>query len=279
MVEKGERLPRLQRLQPQAHPAELGRHRVHVHAVQAAADDVAERMLIEERRRLALAGRVRAHPGEMPGEAMGRAHQEVAGADRRVADLQIEDRPLGVGAELAAHRLPHHRVEGRVQQTLHQGVGRVVGPGRLAGVAGELGEGEVCAVTAHLRREREQALVDAAQLLGAEVPVVHRAQDLVLAGEGEVAQRFEEVVVGQLRIVQLGRGLRAPEEAPERGKRQAPARALAVGLARKRIGQQPELPPQIAVARTLDTPRKMPQPCRAVARLPQLSGDFDDFSR
>ena len=147
---------------------------------------------------------------------------------------------------------------------LHQGVGRVVGAGRLAGVAGELGEGEVRPVAAHLRGEREQALVDAAQLLGAEVAIVHRAQDLVLAGEREVAQRFEEVVVGQLRIVQLGRGFRAPEEAPERGKRQAPARALGVGLARKRIGQQPELLPEIAVARALDPAREMPQPCRAV---------------
>ena len=104
MVEEGERLARLQRLQPQAHAAELGRHRVHVHAVQAAADDVAQRMLIEVRRRLALAGRVRAHPGEVPGKAMGRAHQKVAGADRRVADFQIENCPLSVGADLAAHR-------------------------------------------------------------------------------------------------------------------------------------------------------------------------------
>ena len=118
----------------------------------------------------------------MPGEAMRRAHQKVTGADRRVADLQIEDLPFGVGAGLAAHRLLHHRVQRRVQQTLHQGVGRVVGAGGLAGVAGELGEGEVRPVAAHPRREGEQALVDAAQLLGAEVAVVHRAQDLVLAG-------------------------------------------------------------------------------------------------
>ena len=134
MVEKGERLPRLQRLQPQVHAAELGRHRVHVHAVQAAADDIAERMLVEERRRLALAGRVRAHPGEVPGEAMRRAHQEVAGTDRRVADLQIEDRPLGVGAGLAAHRRLHHRVQRRVQQALHQVVDAVTG--RLWGPPG-----------------------------------------------------------------------------------------------------------------------------------------------
>ena len=81
-----------------------------------------------------------------------------------------------------------------------------------------------------------------------------------------MAQRFEEVVVGQLRIVQFGRGLSAPEEAAERGKRQAPARALAVGLARKGIGQQPELAPEVAVARPLDPAREMPQPCRAVVR-------------
>ena len=174
--------------------------------------------------------------------------------------------PFGFGAGLAAHRLRHDRIEGRIQQTLHQNVGGVVGPGRLAGVAGEFGEGEVRTIAAHPRGEREQALVDAAQLLGAEVSVIHRAQDPVLAGEGKMAQRFEEVVVGQLRIVQIGRGVPAPEEAAEGGKCEAPARDLEVGLARKSAGEEPELPPEVAVTGALDPAREVTQSRSAVVR-------------
>ena len=220
VVEEGERLPGLEGFEPEVHAAELGRHGVDVHAVEAPADDVAEGVLVEERRRLALARRVRANPGKVPGEAMCRADEEVAGADGRVADLEVEDRPLGLLAGLAPERRLHHRVERGVEQALHQYVGGVVGAGGLAGIAGELGEGEVRAVAAHLRGEREQALVDAAQLLGAEIAVVHRSQDLVPAGVGKAAQRLEEVVVGELGIVEVGGGFRAPEEAAERGKRQ-----------------------------------------------------------
>ena len=164
---------------------------------------------------------------------------------------------------LRSRRL-HHRVERGVEQALHQHVGSVVGAGGLPGVAGELGEGEVRAVAAHLRGEREQALVDAAQLLGAEVAVVHRSQDLVPAGEGEAAQRLEEVVVGDLGFVQVGGGFRAPEEAPERGKREVPAHALAVGFAREGAGDKPELPPEVAVARPPDPARERPKAGRAV---------------
>ena len=160
----------------------------------------------------------------------------------------------------------HHRVERGVEQALNQYVGGVVGAGRLAGIAGELGEGEVRAVAAHLRGEREQALVDSAQLLGAEVAVVHRSQDLVLAGEGEAAERLEEVVVGQLGIVEVGGGFRAPEEAAERGKRQVTAHDLAVGVAREGTGDEPELLPEVAVARPPDPAGERPQTGRAVVR-------------
>jgi len=47
--------------------------------------------------------------------------------------------------------LLHHRVEGGVEEALHEGVGGVVGAGGLALVAGELGEGEAGAVAADLR--------------------------------------------------------------------------------------------------------------------------------
>ena len=86
------------------------------------------------------------------------------------------------------------------------------------------------------------------------------------AGEGEAAQRFEEVVVGELGIVQVGGGFRAPEEAPERGKSQVPAHALAVRLAREGAGDEPKLLPEVAVARPPDPARERPQTGRAVVR-------------
>ena len=81
VVEEGERLPGLEGLEPEAHAAELGGHGVDVHAVQAPADDVAQGVLVKERRRLALARRVCANSGEMPGEAMCRADEEMARTD------------------------------------------------------------------------------------------------------------------------------------------------------------------------------------------------------
>ena len=146
--------PGLEGFEPEVHAAELGRHGVDVHAVEAAADDVAQGVLVKERRRLALARRVRADPGEVPGKSMCRADEEVTGADGGVADLEVEDRPLGLLARLAPERCLHHRVERGVEQTLNQYVGGVEGAGRLPGIAGELGEGEVRAVAAHLRGER-----------------------------------------------------------------------------------------------------------------------------
>jgi len=61
----------------------------------------------------------------------------------------------------------------------------------------------------------EERLVDAAQLLGAEVPVVHRPADAVLGREGERPDRVEEVVVRQLGGREVGDRLGRPEEAPE----------------------------------------------------------------
>ena len=252
VVEEGERLAGFQRFEPQAHAAQLGGHRVDVHAVEAAADHVAQGVLVEERRGFALALRQRAHAGQVPGQPVRRADEEVAGADGRVADLEGEDGLLGLGAGLALDRLLHHRVEGGVEQALHQRVGRVVGAGGLALVAGELGEGEAGAVGADLRGQREQALVDAAQFLGAEVLVVHGAQHLALAGEGEVAQGFEEVVVGQLGVVERGGGGRVPEEAAERRQGQVLARGGEGGVAGERADEKLELPPQVAVAAALD---------------------------
>ena len=75
----------------------------------------------------------------------------------------------------------------------------------------------------HLRRQREKTLVYAAQFLGAEIVVVHGPEHLVLAGIGEMTQRVEEIVVGQLGVVQRGSRCRIPEKTAERGERQVPA--------------------------------------------------------
>ena len=167
-------------------------------------------------------------------------------------------------AGLALDRLLHDRVEGGVEQALHERVGRVVGAGGLALVAGELGKGEARAVGTDLRREREQALVDAAQLLGAEVPVVDGSQHLALAREGEMAQGFEKVVVGQFGVVQRGGRSRVPQEAAERWQRQVLTRRqprLARPKARRR---ELELPPQVAVAAALDLAGQLAQAGGAV---------------
>ena len=51
----------------------------------------------------------------MAREAVGGAHEEVTGADRRVAHLEVEDRLLRLGAGLAPGRLFDDRVEGGVE--------------------------------------------------------------------------------------------------------------------------------------------------------------------
>ena len=208
----------------------------------------------------------------MPGEAVGRADQEVARAHGRVADLEGQDGLLGLGAGLALDGLVHYRVQGGVQQALHQGVGGVVGAGGLALVASELGEAETGAVGADLGGQGKQALVDPAQFLGAEVLVVHRAQDLALAGVGQVAQGFEEVVVGQLGVVKGGGVGRVPEEAAEGRQGQGRAHGLKVWRTREGADQKLELAPQVAVAAALDLAGQVAQASGAVVGGVTLAG-------
>ena len=86
VIEEGERLAGFQGFQPQAHPAQLDGHGVDVHAVEAAADDVAEGGAGGLGAGFLLAGAGRGHA---PRQAMGGGDQEVAGADGRVADLEV----------------------------------------------------------------------------------------------------------------------------------------------------------------------------------------------
>ena len=154
--------------------------------------------------------------------------------------------------DLIRHGSFDDRIESGVEQALHERIRRVVRTRCLPPVAGELREREVSPAAVHLRRQCQQTLVYAAQLLGAEIVVVHGTEHLVLAGIGEMTQRFEEVVVGQLSVVQRGSRCRIPEKTAERRERQVPARRGRPSITGERSDERPELAPEVDVARTLD---------------------------
>ena len=110
---------------------------------------------------------------------------------------------------LAPDRLVHDRVEGRVEQAVDEARRRVVGARGLALVAGGGAEREPRRVGVDLdpRVELEEALVDAAELLGAEVAVVDEAEAAVLLDRRQGADRVEQVLVAQLRGVEVRAGL------------------------------------------------------------------------
>ena len=83
--------------------------------------------------------------------------------------VSARKRGLGVGGLLG---VVEHRVEGRVEQAVDQRRRGVVGAGRLALVAGDGLEGEGARSSGRSGARLEQRLVDAAELLGAEVAVV-----------------------------------------------------------------------------------------------------------
>ena len=139
-VEEGERLAGLEGLDPERHLAELDRERVAIDAMDAAGDDLAERVL-----ELDLGGCAgAAELGDAGGGAAGGAEQEVAGAAGGVEDRQAQDRGDRVRG-VARLGGVQDRVEGGIQQELHERFGGVVGAGLLALVAAGLaafGEGE-----------------------------------------------------------------------------------------------------------------------------------------
>ena len=68
--------------------------------------------------------------------------------------------------------------------------------------------------------ELEEALVDAAELLGAEVAVVDEAEAAVLLDRGEGADRVEEVLVAQVGRVEVRARLGSEQERAERRQRE-----------------------------------------------------------
>ena len=91
--------------------------------------------------------------------------------------------------------LLHDWIKSGVEQALYKRVGRVIGARHLALAARELGEAKASTIGADLGTQGKQAFIDAAQFLSTQVLVVHRAQHLALAGEGEAAQGLKEIVV------------------------------------------------------------------------------------
>jgi len=49
VVQEGEGLPWFQGFEPETHAAQLGGHGIHVHPVEASADHISQRMLVQER--------------------------------------------------------------------------------------------------------------------------------------------------------------------------------------------------------------------------------------
>ena len=194
-IEEGERLARLECLDPECNLAELDRERVAIDAVDAAGHDLAERVL-----KLDLGGRAgAAELGDAGGRPARGAEQEVAGAAGGIENRQAQDGGDGVRGVARFGRV-QDRVEGGIQEELHERFGGVVGAGLLALVAAGLaafGEGEGAGVGRGTRRQLEQALVDRAQFLGLHVAPVDPAERLALGAEpGKAPDRGQQAAVG-----------------------------------------------------------------------------------
>ena len=196
LVEEGQRLAGLQRLQPQRHLGQLDGHRVDVDAVDAAADDAAQRGADHGVGRLGFAGFL---GGEALGDPPGGGDEEVPGAAGGVADGDVEQRRDPFRGGPVGARLVEQRVERGVQQAVDQRGRRVVGAGLLALVAGQRLQrvGELLVVVAG--DQLQQRLVDAAEFLGAEVAEVDPAPGAAAARfhQGQRADRAEQRLVGQ----------------------------------------------------------------------------------
>ena len=157
--------------------------------------------------------------GQVLGHPLGRGDQEVAAAAGRVADLQVEQGLLGIGL---VQGFLDDRIEGRVEQAVDQRGGRVVAAGRLPLVPRGYGQDERPCVCVDAGVQLEERLVDRAQLLGAEVAEVHRPQHGATAsrdvlGVAEVADRFEQVLVGQRCGIEVRGRLGREQERAEAG--------------------------------------------------------------
>ena len=133
LVEVGQRLAGFQRFQPERDLGQFGGHGVDVDAVDAAADDSAQRCPDHGVGRLGLAGFL---GGDALGDPAGGGDEEVAGAAGGVADGDVQQRRDSFLGGRVGAGLVEQRVERGVEQALDQRGRRVVGAGLLALVAG-----------------------------------------------------------------------------------------------------------------------------------------------
>ena len=211
--QKAQRLARLHRLQPEGGLAQLHRQGVDIHAIDAVGHHLAQGVAIISFRGLVSAGAQARHLGS---QAPGGSEQEMAGTRCRVHDLETQqglDRLLAVLLQGALD----HRLQGRVDQLLHQAVGGVVAAGGLAGTAALFflrrlaarlrvaQKDETPGTVLHLnhRHQLQQALIDAAQLLGAHVTVVDAHQAVVGLEPAQMEQGLVEETVAQTGGVQM----------------------------------------------------------------------------
>ena len=75
---------------------------------------------------------------------------------------------------------------------------------------------KAAAVGVELGVELQERLVDRAELFGAEVAVVDRPADALLLDRGELADRIEQVAVGELGGIEVGTRVGSEQEAAER---------------------------------------------------------------
>ena len=214
-VEEAERLAGFDGFDPQRHLGEFDGHRIAVHAVDAGAHHIAQSMAI------VLGGRDAAGPraGDARGNPPRGGQQEVAGAAGGIDDGDAEQ-SLDLVVRLGFHAI-QHRVEGAIEQRLHQAIGRVIAAGGLALVAlgfVALGEAEAAALIHQDRREFEEAFVDGAEFFGLHVAPVDGDEARVVLEPGQAVDGFHERAIRKARAFEIGNDV--VEQAAERGKRE-----------------------------------------------------------
>ena len=176
MVQKGERQSRFVAFNPQSDFAQIHGQRVPVHGVDAVADDGAHCGVVGGRRRFILPGAQLRHPPRQP---PGGRQQEMAGAGRRVADLNLQQRiRLRLARFAAGHgnSFRHHRLQRAVHQMPHQLRRGVVGTGLFALRTG----GKVKLQPGRQRNlglKIQQAFINRAELLHINAGIIHPPPD------------------------------------------------------------------------------------------------------
>jgi len=113
--------------------------------------------------------------------------------------------------------LVHYWVQRRIEETVDQAGGGVIGAGGLAFVAAGGLEFEGAVFRVDLRVKFEKGFVDAAQFLGAEVLIIDRATDALINSESQYSDRLKQETIGDVATNYVGDRFVRPEKRPERG--------------------------------------------------------------